>query len=329
MGAAISLAGAIAVGTLPALRATEAAAPAPIAVPAWAYPGRGSEPVDSTATAAVLRSVPGSTARFSQAQAGGDYFAPVDWHPETHPAMPPVVAHGRPPDLWACAYCHLPDGGGRPENAAIAGLPAAYIEQQIAAFRDGSRRSAFGPEYVPTRLMRGDATSANAAEVAAAANYFAGLRMPAKLKVVETDRIPAVRVQAFLYAPASSAATEALGDRIIEVADDPERHELHDSGVGYVAYVPAGSIERGRKLATSGPAGPATACFICHGPALQGTPVAPPLAGHFATYTLRQLLAFRTGTRTGPATLLMQPVVARLTLDDMIALAAFAAASPP
>jgi len=48
------------------------------------------------------------------------------------PPMPRIVAHGRD-DAWACAYCHLPNGQGRPENAPLAGLPAAYIVEQVNA----------------------------------------------------------------------------------------------------------------------------------------------------------------------------------------------------
>ena len=64
-----------------------------------------------------------------------DSFNVPDWHPEEHPAMPDVVEHGRKPSVRGCGYCHLPNGLGRPENASLAGLPAAYIEQQVAGFQ--------------------------------------------------------------------------------------------------------------------------------------------------------------------------------------------------
>jgi cytochrome c553 len=44
--------------------------------------------------------------------------------------MPNIVAHGSG-DAWACAYCHLPNGQGRPENPPLAGLPVAYIAEQV------------------------------------------------------------------------------------------------------------------------------------------------------------------------------------------------------
>jgi len=67
--------------------------------------------------------------------------------------MPEVVARGRKPQVHACGYCHLPDGQGRPENAPLAGLPAAYIEAQVAAFRSGARRSDWHGPNRPTDLM--------------------------------------------------------------------------------------------------------------------------------------------------------------------------------
>jgi cytochrome c553 len=41
--------------------------------------------------------------------------------------------------VYACSYCHLPNGQSRPENAALAGLPAAYIFEQVTDFRSGAR----------------------------------------------------------------------------------------------------------------------------------------------------------------------------------------------
>ena len=121
------------------------APPAPPATPLpWAYPlnappaGRGGAPPPQPDPAP--RRVPGSTIEFTQAQLR-DLFNVPDWHPDNHPAMPEVVAHGRKPDVRACGYCHLPNGQGRPENSSLAGLPPAYIEQQMADFRAGRRKS--------------------------------------------------------------------------------------------------------------------------------------------------------------------------------------------
>ena len=141
-------------------------------VPQWAFPG---SPADSTvADSARLHRVPNSAARFTLPQTV-DRFAPPDWHPGGHPSMPEAVAHGRRPNLFACAYCHLPNGMGRPENATLAGLPEGYIIAQVAAFRDSSRRNP-SPGWVPGNSMHAVAMNATDAEVATAARYFSGLR---------------------------------------------------------------------------------------------------------------------------------------------------------
>jgi cytochrome c553 len=44
---------------------------------------------------------------------------------------------------------------------------------------------------------------------------------------------------------------------------------------------------------------------------------------------MRQLLAFKTGTRASPAGAPMRAIAAALALDDMIAAAAYAGTQPP
>ncbi len=171
--------------------------------------------------------------------------------------------------------------------------------------------------------------NATDAEVAAAARYFSRLQFTPRVRVVEAARIPSTRQAAFVYARVSGAGTEPIGSRIVEGPLDFERHELRDDAMTYVAYVPPGSIKRGRAIATTGTSGPATACVTCHGANLVGTGLAPPLAGRYPTYLVRQLIAFKTGTRSTVASQPMQPVVARLAVRDMIAVAAYAATLAP
>jgi cytochrome c553 len=73
-----------------------------------------------------------------------DGFGPADWFPGDHPTMPEIVAHGRRPEVRACALCHYPNGKGRAENAPIAGYPVAYFIQQMNDFKNGNRKSAEG-----------------------------------------------------------------------------------------------------------------------------------------------------------------------------------------
>jgi cytochrome c553 len=243
--------------------------------------------------------------------------------------MPVVVAKGRRPSVYACAYCHLPDGTGRPENAALAGLPADYMAAQIAGFRSGARLSAWHGPYRPTDLMRSSAESATDEEVAAAADYFSKLPMRRRVEVVETTDVPQTREIGWLYVPIEGAGTEPLGQRIIEIPLDHERHELRDSASGFRAYVPEGSIARGKRIVESGGDGLTVACGSCHGTQLRGAGLIPPLAGRSPTYIVRQLLAFRTGSRAAAAGEPMRPVAERLAVEDMIAVAAYAAAQEP
>jgi cytochrome c553 len=293
----------------------------PSGVPPWAFPGSAAD--TTVADSTRLHRVPNSEARFTLHQVF-DRFAPPDWHPSGHSAMPDVVAHGRKPNLYACAYCHLPNGMGRPENATLAGLPADYIVAQVADFRSSARRNPL-PGWGPGNSMHAVAMNATEAEVDSAARYFSGLRFTPRARVIEAARIPRMRQAAFVYARIPGAGTEPIGSRIVEGPPDFERHELRDDGMTYVAYVPPGSIKRGRSIARAGTNGLATACVTCHGAKLTGTGLIPPLAGRYPTYLVRQLLAFKTGTRSTAASQPMQTVVAGMSVADMIAVAAYAA----
>ena len=314
----------------------------PIDVPAWAYPT--SAPAISTPTTSVSSTkstapatsstpvaplpdptplhVPGSAQTFTKAQTT-DLFTAPDWFPDAHPPMPEVVARGRPPTVQACAFCHLPTGNGRPENAAVAGLPAEYIAQQVRDFASGARRSAWHGGYRPTDLMSALAKEVTEAELIEAAAYFSRLPVTRRAEIVEVERAPRTHVAGLLYAVTEGAGDEPLGERIIEVALDQDRHELRDPQVTYRAYVPSGSLARGRTIVSTGADGLTLPCGSCHGPELRGLGVIPPIAGRSPTYILRQLLAFRTGARATPAGVPMQAVVGKLTLADMIAIAAY------
>ena len=181
----------------------------------------------------------------------------------------------------------------------------------------------------PGTSMHTVAMSATEADVVAAARYFSGLPFTPRVRVIEAARIPRMRQAAFVYARFPGAGTEPIGSRIVEGPPDFERHELRDDAMIYVAYVPPGSIKRGRSIATKGTNGLATACVTCHGTTLVGTGLIPPLAGRYPTYLVRQLLAFKTGARSTAASQPMQPVVAGMSVGDMIAVAAYAATLAP
>ena len=187
-----------------------------------------------------------------------------------------------------------------PENATLAGLPAAYIRDQVAAFRSGARKGA-DPQWSPSRQMADVAAQATEAEVAATTDYFASIPYRGHVRVVETTRISGVRAESFILR-AVPGPGEPLGLRIVEGPSSFERFELRDPTLIYTAYVPPGSLTRGAILARTGRRGLTTPCFTCHGPGLRGgsAAVGPPLAGRSPSYLFRQLYAFRSAAEPAP-----------------------------
>jgi cytochrome c553 len=281
----------------------------------WAYPGTPKpEPLDTV----VLKQMPGSDKQYTQAQID-DPFNPPDWYPGDHPPMPPIVANGAKPGVRACAMCHLPTGAGHPESSGLAGLPVNYIIRQMADFKAGHRRG------VRSGNMIAFAAAISDQDTRAAAEYFAALKPTAWTKVVETDTVP----QTFIGPGAMrfvspGGGSEPIGNRIIVVPQDAARAASRDARSGFIDYVPTGSIKRGEALVTTGD-GKTVPCGICHGPTLRGLAEIPPLAGRTGIYLVRQLNDMQTGARTGVQVELMKQVVAKLTAEDMVAIAAYLA----
>lgn len=273
-----------------------------------------------------LLSVPGSSQKFTLARIN-DRFDPPNWWPDRHGPMPEVVAKGRKPKVVACAFCHTPTGQGRPENSALAGLPEAYIKEQLEDFRSG-KRPAIGPEdYLPSRGMHDVAAAMTDAEIEESAKYFAQQKLGKRVWVVEAINMPRAEPTDWVYEEVGGS--EDLGDRLLEVAQDITRHRYRDERVQYTAYVPPGSLSRGKSLATTGDKGKTQVCATCHLANLKGTDTIPPIAGRSPTYLLRQMIAFRNGDRRGANAAQMTPVVEKLELEDMVALAAYVGSLPP
>jgi cytochrome c553 len=298
-------------------------------VPAWVFPMNPPAPASPAPFDRVSPlHVPNSKVSFTDAELN-DLFKAPDWHPGSHSAMPSIVANGRPPDVYACGFCHTAGGQGRPENASLAGLPAAYILSQLADFRSGERKSAWSGPYRPVDRMIQAAKNATAEELSMAATYFAAQSLQPRVAVVETESVPRSHVVGWVYAGEQVGESEPLGKRLLEFAPDAVRHESRDDELCYIAYVPPGSVARGRHIAQAGSDSPANACNSCHGPQLRGVELVPPIAGRSPTYILRQLLAFQTGTRKGATGLPMHAVVKNLRIGEMIDAAAYAGSLPP
>lgn len=261
--------------------------------------------------------VPGSTRTYTLDQIN---MGLADWYPGDHPPMPTIVRKGRGKAI-PCAACHMPNGTGFPYNAAIAGLPASYIIEQVKAFRSGARRN---------KDMTPEAKHVTDADLREAAAYFSKLRLPAgKTHVVETARVPRFHVDSWMFVPTRGAGTEPLGNRILEMPQHVALAKQRDDHVSFIAYVPKGSLALGRALVTHGKGGDVVPCESCHGKQLRGTAIAPPLAGRWPTYLARQLIAFKTGLRTGGRNALMQNEASKLSLRDVIAAAAYAGSLKP
>jgi cytochrome c553 len=292
------------------------------------------------------RRIEGSSASYNLVQIR-DLHNVIDWFPTDHPKMTPIIQHGPASQGEigrGCGGCHLPNGRGRPENAPPAGLPVAYFIRQIEDFRHGLRFTA-DPRKPNTNTMIDLAKAMSEAEIKEAAEYFASIK-PVEhwIRVVESPTSPRVRYVGNLAQTAKEggkpAGKEPIAGRIIELSEDEEQNEtLRNPHSGWVAYVPPGSIRKGEDLVTTGGMkivggkivqGKTTACGTCHGLNLTGVVGAdvPPIAGRSPSYVARQLWDIQQGTRNGSQAQLMKLVVANLTTEDLIAIAAYVASRP-
>lgn len=284
-------------------------------------------PPPAAASPDQLRQVEGSKFQFTQAQIGYRH-GPADWFPEDHPQMPDIVAHGKNPEVRACAMCHLPNGKGRPENAPVQGLPYEYILQQLRDFRDGLRTSS-EPRKANTSEMIQIARALTDEEMVASARYFSSMKWTPYIRVVETDTIPRMRLAGEIYYSLGDGTTEPLGTRIIESPENTQQTQWRNPRSGFIAYVPPGAVKRGEALATTGGNGRTLPCATCHGPGLKGVGPIPDLAGRSPSYLARQIYDMKYGTRNGPMATLMEPVVANLTDADIVDLIAYVSSLTP
>jgi cytochrome c553 len=255
--------------------------------------------------------------------------------------MPDIIAHGSVragASKRGCGYCHLPNGQGRPENAPVAGLPVTYVARQISDFRNGLRYTA-DPRKPNTSVMIQLAKAMTDDEIKTAAQYFSSLKWRPWTRVVETAMVPKTKITNNLFIPIEQEKTEPIAGRIIEVpADDTQTELLRNPHVGFIAYVPIGSVKKGKDLVTTGGMrvvgneivqGKTTACTTCHGLDLMGVADVPPIAGRSASYIMRQIFDMQKGTRNGASAQLMKMAIARLDTDDIVAIAAYVAGLVP
>ena len=292
--------------------------------PDWAYGVPNAPPAGGGAPRQPDTSpkhIPDSTQAFTIAELR-DFFHVADWFPNDHPPMPEVFVHGRAPDVRGCGMCHMPNGKGRPENAPIAGLPYAYVVQQLADFKNDLRASADTRKTNTVQMIQA-AKAMTDEEIKAAAEYIASLKWTPWIRVVEADTIPKMRIAGNVFFPIAEGGTEPLGNRIVETPEDATRFELRDPHSGFIAYAPRGSIAKGAALASGG--NKTLPCNVCHGQDLNGLGPVPGIAGRSPSYIMRQLWDIQQGARKGVWSPLMKQVVAKLSQDDMLNLSAYVA----
>jgi cytochrome c553 len=285
----------------------------------WAFPIRDKVPpvIDERNGA---QHVPGSTKSYTQDQID-DIANPPDWFPDEHAPMPKVVAHGAEGGVLGCASCHLASGLGHPESANLAGVSAAYILRQLSDFKAQARMG---------EAMNDMAKNLSDEDARQASEWFAALKPKVWQPVIETDRVPKTFINIHLMRmPLPGAGDEPIGNRIIELPQDIPRAESRDPHSGFIAYVPKGSLAKGKEFVTTGGNGKTIQCAICHGPALGGLAEVPAIAGHSPLYLFRQLYYFKDGSRHGVMGALMKGVVAQMSQDDMLAIAAYVGSLPP
>ena len=215
------------------------------------------------------------------------------------PVVPSIVEQGRRPLVAACGDCHLINGRGRPGTSTLAGLPAEYIAHQIADFQRRFRNIR-DPKI---RSMVAVAAAITDSEITAASEFYASVTPKPWLRVIEIQE-----------------RGKSRGGDIREVPDGAS---------GYVAYVPAGAVSRGEQLVVAGASGRTVRCANCHGDDLRGTSSTPGIAGRSPSYLARQLNDMRRGDRHGSGSDHMMGTIARLTDDDVVAIAAYAASRTP
>ncbi len=295
-------------------------------VPIWAYPVPQTMTAPSKPDDTVQKKVPGSKAHFTEAGVN-DRFNVPDWFPKDHPPLPEVVAHGKPPKVFACGYCHLPNGQGRPENAPLAGQPVQYIIEQVTEMKEGRRKTS-QPTMGSIKSMYAIAAAVSPEDLKIAADYFSKLKYKKWIRVVESDTVPKFEISSHnMLVKSAGGGTEPLGNRIVEIPENLDLVELRDPNSGFVAYVPKGAIARGKKLVQSGNG--AFPCASCHGATLKGDGNVPALAGRSPSGLVRQLYDIKHGTRGGPAVDPMKPEVANMTDTNRVDIAAYLASLKP
>lgn len=287
-----------------------------IGAPAWSTPVRGIAVESPELDSEKKQTLSGSTLQYSQTEIDDKFSAP-DWFPEKHDPMPQIVQFGKKPKVWACASCHLASGLGHPESSTLAGLSEIYMIQQLEAFASGQRLDYSGHMNRMAALLTKE-------EMQEASKWFASLTPTSFITVKEVSTVPRTYIDETRMRQIESVGqTEVpIENKIIEIPQDKNVIKKRDPYGKFISYVPLGSIKRGESLVKTGN-GKTIPCSSCHGANLEGSSIAPAIAGNFGIYTVRQLHGFKGGTRKSSQSAMMMPVVATLSDEDIVDIAAY------
>ena len=211
----------------------------PAREPAWAFPVQaGSLPAESPGTEI-------SRGKREEVHAEGDSTTSSIRRtgcPRRITPAPSIVVKGHGGAL-ACGSCHLMSGLGHPESADLTGFTADYIVQQMADFKSGTRKDyALDERHLQGSLGRGGTAGRGLVRLPASEGSSSGWWKPRWCRRRSLAR------DACASSIRKDKGMEPIGNRIITLPEDQERARLRDPRSGFVAYVPPGSLAKGKAL---------------------------------------------------------------------------------
>ena len=250
-------------------------------------------------------------------------YGPADWYPDDHPPMPEIVARGRESDKLR-AVRPLPlsertgqarERSGRRPARRVHPAAAGGVQERHAAERrpeEGQHQRNDSDRPAPDR--RRDEGGRPSISRPSSGGHGSRSSRPRPCR----RRSPGMNG---LFLPQPGNETEPLGKRILEVPENPDVHRAGARpAIGHARLrarrqhqARRGDRHDGRRE-DGGSARSATA------PICRASAPFHRIADRQTSYIARQLYDYQAGTRESP---LMKPVVAKLTEDDMIAIAAY------
>jgi cytochrome c553 len=239
------------------------------------------------------------------------------------PQAPAVISTGKP---LPCMACHEANGNGHPQTADISGLSANYIIEQVHAFANKQRLSGRMVEV---------AKAISETDLKAVAQYYAsiGPNRQQWVKTVAGSEAPKQKSNGpgrfGFHVPGGGTEPIPEGQIVMMAQDDDLERAGDQINGGFIQYVHPEQLALGERIATTGDNGRITKCDSCHGDNLKGKGDVPRLAGRLPTYLIRTMNDIKTGARRDLGTAPMVPVLAKMSDQDIVAVATYMASKSP